>query len=67
MPTYNYQCKGCQFEFEEFTSISSYSREHVCPRCGSKSNLKISGGSGIIFKGNGFYSTDYRQKSKTTE
>ena len=59
MPTYDYICKKCGHEFEEFHSISD-DPVRVCPECGQISvERKISGGSGLIFKGSGFYITDY--------
>ncbi|GAB4336342.1 MAG: hypothetical protein Kow0037_17480 [Calditrichia bacterium] len=61
MPTYRYVCEACGHEFELFRSISSYSREEDCPVCGKSASLAISGGSGLIFKGNGFYITDYKK------
>lgn len=60
MPTYKYQCPECGYEFERFSSISSYSKELECPVCGAKAHLAITGGSGLIFKGSGFYITDYK-------
>jgi putative FmdB family regulatory protein len=60
MPTYEYQCKDCRFEFEEFQSIASEPL-HVCPKCGGIVERKISGGTGLIFKGSGFYITDYKK------
>jgi putative FmdB family regulatory protein len=65
MPTYEYFCTSCGFEFEEFQSIASEPIS-VCPKCGEHCQRKISGGSGLIFKGSGFYITDYK-KSKTPE
>jgi putative FmdB family regulatory protein len=59
MPTYEYRCKNCKFEFEEFQSIASEPL-HVCPKCNGNVERKISGGSGLIFKGSGFYITDYK-------
>lgn len=63
MPTYDYQCQACQHQFEAFHSMASPSLKK-CPACG-KLKLKriISGGAGIVFKGSGFYQTDYRSKS----
>ena len=61
MPTYEYFCKHCGFEFEEFQSIAS-DPITVCPKCNEKVQRKISGGVGLIFKGNGFYITDYKNK-----
>ncbi len=60
MPTYDYVCEACQHSFEEFQSMTA---EHLkkCPEC-KKNKLKrlIGMGGGIIFKGSGFYETDYR-------
>ncbi len=61
MPTYRYRCKSCDYEFEKFSSISSYSKELECPVCHGIAHLTISGGSGLIFKGSGFYITDYQR------
>jgi putative FmdB family regulatory protein len=63
MPTYEYQCADCSFEFERFQSMTAPSLRK-CPRC-SKLALKrlIGTGAGVIFKGSGFYETDYRSES----
>jgi len=63
MPTYEYKCEKCGFEFERFQSISAGALRK-CPKCG-RSGLKrlIGVGAGIIFKGSGFYETDYRSES----
>jgi len=61
MPTYEYYCTDCGFEFEEFQSIASEPIS-VCPKCNSAVKRKISGGTGLIFKGTGFYITDYKNK-----
>jgi putative FmdB family regulatory protein len=63
MPTYEYACEKCRYEFESFQSIKA-APLRKCPRCG-KNGLKrlIGTGSGIIFKGTGFYATDYRSDS----
>jgi len=64
MPTYEYRCQHCHYEFEAFQSISSAPID-TCPRCHQQAvTRKISGGSGLIFKGSGFYITDYSRKSK---
>ncbi len=63
MPTYDYQCTACDHEFEHFQSISSPVMRK-CPECG-KSKLKrlIGPGAAVVFKGSGFYQTDYRSES----
>ncbi|MAJ46080.1 MAG: FmdB family transcriptional regulator [Planctomycetes bacterium TMED75] len=63
MPTYDYQCAECGHEFELFQQMSD-SVKRKCPECG-KNRLKrlIGTGAGIIFKGGGFYETDYRSDS----
>jgi putative FmdB family regulatory protein len=63
MPTYEYRCENCGHEFEKFQSIIAKSLRK-CPVC-SKSTVKrlIGAGAGIIFKGSGFYQTDYRTES----
>ncbi len=63
MPTYKYRCSSCGYEFEQFSSISSYSKELECPICGKTAHLTITGGAGLIFKGSGFYITDYKNKN----
>ena len=63
MPTYEYVCDACDHEWEEFQSITSKPSKK-CPDCGkSKAQRIISAGGGIIFKGSGFYQTDYRSES----
>jgi len=61
MPTYQYRCKSCGYEFEEFQSITEDPLE-TCPKCGGFVHRLISGGAGLLFKGSGFYITDYRSK-----
>ena len=63
MPTYDYRCGGCGHTLELFQSITE-SPKRKCPACG-KLRLKrmIGSGAGIIFKGSGFYETDYRSES----
>jgi putative FmdB family regulatory protein len=63
MPTYDYICESCRHEFERFQSIAARPIRK-CPKCG-KGRLKrlIGAGSGVIFKGTGFYQTDYRSES----
>jgi putative FmdB family regulatory protein len=63
MPTYDYTCENCGYEFEQFQSITARPLRK-CPECG-KTSLKrlIGAGAGVIFKGSGFYETDYRSES----
>ena len=66
MPTYEYYCSSCQIEFEEFQSIASEPIQ-ICPKCNTNNvKRKISGGTGLIFKGTGFYITDYKNKKSTS-
>lgn len=67
MPTYDYKCEACGHEFEEFQTMSAKALRK-CPKCG-KLKLKRLIGSGMqpIFKGSGFYETDYVKKSKPAE
>ncbi len=61
MPTYDYQCKECGHKFEEFQSISA-DLLMVCPQCARPSLRRVmTGGLGMIFKGSGFYLTDYKK------
>ncbi|MDD4891617.1 MAG: zinc ribbon domain-containing protein [Phycisphaerae bacterium] len=63
MPTYEYQCEACDHRFELFQSIMA-APVRKCPECGKRKVRRlISGGGAIIFKGSGFYSTDYRSDS----
>lgn len=59
MPTYEYECEECGHHFEKFQNITA-PPEKECPRCQGKVKRLIRGGGGIIFKGSGFYATDYR-------
>jgi putative FmdB family regulatory protein len=61
MPTYEYVCNKCHHHFEAFQSIASEPLT-VCPACKGKLERMISGGVGLIFKGSGFYETDYKKK-----
>lgn len=63
MPTYDYVCDACGHAFEEFQSFSA---KHLkkCPECGKPKLRRLIGiGAGVIFKGGGFYQTDYRSDS----
>jgi len=63
MPTYDYQCKNCQHTWELFQSIKA-APVKKCPECGKNQAQRMIGpGAGIIFKGSGFYITDYRSDS----
>ena len=63
MPTYEYRCpNGHEFE-EFFRTISSAATELKCPTCGALAPRQVSGGGGLVFKGSGFYITDYRSDS----
>jgi putative FmdB family regulatory protein len=63
MPTYEYQCDACDHQFEEFQSIMAEPLKK-CPSCGKKKLRRlIGGGAAVLFKGSGFYQTDYRSSS----
>jgi putative FmdB family regulatory protein len=62
MPTYEYQCDACGHEFELFQSMTAPVKRK-CPKCGKAKLQRLIGtGAGIIFKGGGFYQTDYRSE-----
>ena len=63
MPTYEYQCEACDHEFELFQQMSAPVKRK-CPECGKLKLKRLVGtGAGVIFKGSGFYETDYRSES----
>jgi len=63
MPTYEYICKKCGHEFEQFQSITAAALRK-CPVCSKRELKRLLGcGSGVIFKGSGFYQTDYRSEN----
>ena len=62
MPTYEYKCIRCGHGFEVFQSMTDAPRKR-CPECTGKVERVISGGAGLLFKGSGFYITDYRSDS----
>jgi putative FmdB family regulatory protein len=66
MPTYEYECDACGHEFEEFQSMSDELLVK-CPKCGKKKLRRLFGtGAAVLFKGSGFYETDYRSDSYKT-
>src|SRR3954447_5615799 len=63
MPTYDYKCDACGHAFEQFQSMSA-APTRKCPKCGKLKVKRLIGtGAGLIFKGSGFYITDYRDQS----
>ena len=62
MPTYEYLCSKCRHSFDAFQSIKAQPLKR-CPKCKGKVQRQIGTGAGIIFKGTGFYATDYRKSS----
>lgn len=63
MPTYQYECSACGHEFEELQAMTD-ARLTKCPKCGKKKLDRLIGsGSGMIFKGSGFYATDHKKKT----
>ncbi len=66
MPTYDYKCTECGYQFEHFQAMSDEPIRN-CPSCSESVRRLISGGTGLIFKGSGYYLTDYKRKSKSKE
>ena len=67
MPTYHYRCKSCKHEFEEVQRMSDDPLK-VCPACNKHTLVRLfSGGTSLVFKGSGFYITDYKGKSPSTD
>ncbi|UCD76503.1 MAG: zinc ribbon domain-containing protein [Phycisphaerales bacterium] len=63
MPTYEYNCRNCDHEFELFQQMTAPVKRK-CPECGRLTLQRLIGtGAGVLFKGNGFYETDYRSES----
>ena len=64
MPTYEYECDKCKHKFDVFQSMSA---KHLkkCPECGGKITRLFGTGAGVIFKGSGFYQTDYKNKKSS--
>ncbi len=66
MPTYEYKCTKCGKRFEQLQRITEAPLKK-CPKCGGKPERQMSGGVGVIFKGSGFYETDYKRKNVKSE
>ena len=67
MPTYQYECDACDHSFEILQSMLD-EKLKKCPQCGKNELHRLIGaGSGIIFKGSGFYETDYKKKGSSKE
>ena len=66
MPTYEYECLSCKHKFEILQSITAKPKTK-CPKCGKKLKKLISSSGGFIFKGSGFYATDYKKKDKSLD
>ncbi len=65
MPTYQYECDACQHSFEALQTMME-PKLKKCPECGKSKLVRLIGsGSGMIFKGSGFYETDYKKKTPT--
>lgn len=62
MPTYEYRCRECGRDFDRFQRMSD-TPGATCPDCGGRAERLISGGAGLLFKGEGFYITDYRSEA----
>ena len=66
MPTYGYRCPACGHEYDKVQKISDLTRAE-CSECGTLGERIISGGVGVVFKGSGFYETDYKRAGQTKE
>ena len=66
MPTYDYICSDCDYEFEHFQSMSD-EPIRICPSCNGTVRRMIGSGTGLIFKGSGYYLTDYKNKSTSPD
>ncbi len=66
MPTYEYECSVCKYKFEILQGIKEEPKSK-CPKCGKKLKKLISSSGGFIFKGSGFYATDYKKTSKPSK
>jgi putative FmdB family regulatory protein len=66
MPTYEYKCPAGHM-FEKFYPTMNDNRRVRCPTCGTAAERQISGGAGLVFRGSGFYATDYPRAGETKE
>ncbi len=66
MPTYDYVCDKCGVKYEKFQNMSA-DPDTECPECGGKVRRLIGAGAGVIFKGSGFYQTDYKKAPQAPE
>ena len=66
MPTYDYKCLDCNYTFEEFQKMTDASLE-VCPKCNGNLKRLIGAGIAPIFKGSGFYQTDYKNNGSSNK
>lgn len=66
MPHYDYKCEKCDYVFEVFHKMTE-NPEVFCPKCNSSVKRLFGGGGGIIFKGSGFYKTDYASSKSSTD
>ena len=64
MPTYEYLCEKCGYKFEKFQNMSDEPIKE-CPKCNGNTRRLIGKGAGVIFKGSGFYATDYRRSNSS--
>jgi len=63
MPFYRYECEDCGFEFK-ILHVNGNKEEPICPQCGSTRVRRLLPRIGVVYKGSGYYNTDYRKKSK---
>ena len=66
MPTYGYRCPACGHDYDKVQKISDLTRAE-CPECGTPGERIISGGVGVVFKGSGFYETDYKRAGQSKD
>ncbi len=66
MPTYSYACAKCGNEYEKLQKMSDKTRAK-CPNCGARGERLITGGTGFVFKGSGFYATDYKKAAEPSK